>query len=152
MCINILQHPNFNESWKLPSCLPSYKRDVYQHVEAFCTTMATTGAQTGGTIDRGITLAKYILCEIKLWNDSTTKHSNQQLPFPKCKWFHLYQHGFFDIILDKFANNPQTTTNFIIKWILRTDLPLPMSRWFYRLGPNHNNQYKEQRAKYNDSN
>jgi len=72
-----LQHPEFNESWKLPACLPFYKRDIYQCAEAFCTTMATIDAQIGGSVDRGVTLAKYILYKIKSWNDNATKHSNQ---------------------------------------------------------------------------
>jgi len=51
--------------------------DIYQCAEAFCTTMATTDAQIGGTVDRGVTLTKYILYEIELWNDNATKYLNQ---------------------------------------------------------------------------
>jgi len=99
--------PLIKSDWQL-TFAPWYSKDVIHSTSKFCHAMfKEDDDRPRGMLNRSIILNKLAIIEIKKWILHKDNCKQQNVPIPKCLWFHRFRSRYFDLTLEHLNETPK---------------------------------------------
>jgi len=114
-CRNLLQNPYFREHWRVPALASWYHQDVQESTKGFIHSMFRSDRKIEGKMGRSAVLSKHAFLDIDNWISKSRDCQHEQIPFPKCNWFHKLRRGHYNLALSQFDGEPQASISMILK-------------------------------------
>ena len=94
-----------------------YSKDIIHSTGKFChAKFKEDDDRPGGMLNWSVILNKLAIIEIIKRILHIDNCEQQNIPIPKCLWFHRFRSGYFDLALKHLNETPLAPTHSIIKW------------------------------------